>query len=204
MILKHSVQITILLTHIPYLLTYAINTNTMKQIITISLLACLYLPTGAQTWGQLAITLTGQAASGAAYGVRETVSFHNAAFFRVHPRASRRYWGPDMWENKYVKLADGSLKQPLEPVAWGSTTWRAWYYDGYHLMGTASNACRTFSDGYSDYVSYKQGTGTQRGWWATLGGPKEKPIWAYLCESAAKSAAWSMGFHITYTHIYHP
>lgn len=52
--------------------------------------------------------------AGASWGLHETLMHHNAAFFRVFPGASRRYWGPQSWQNKYedawyvpVQVSDG-------------------------------------------------------------------------------------------------
>ncbi|TXH09140.1 MAG: hypothetical protein E6R03_17190 [Hyphomicrobiaceae bacterium] len=80
------------------------------------ILLCCALQAGAQRY-ELRRAIAPAAlsfAAGAAWGTHETLMHHNARFFEVFPRASRRFWGPDSWQNKYenpwyvpVQVSDG-------------------------------------------------------------------------------------------------
>jgi hypothetical protein len=112
-------------------------------------------------------------ASGAAYGVHETVVHHP----HLIPGAWNKQWwdGTVSWRNKYRNGdPDMGPKFPL------STTALVWTTDAKHLFGSVHRAT-LFGAGVT----------------LTLG--EKRPVWHYLADAGLSFAAFSTGFHGVYT-----
>lgn len=87
----------------------------------------LAVPCAAQryNWKRAVAPASLSLVAGASWGLHETLQHHNSRFFRAFPGASRRYWGPESWQNKYndpwwkpVQISDGlHLSATLHHVA---------------------------------------------------------------------------------------
>lgn len=103
-------------------------------------------------------------AAGATWATHETVVHHNPQFFKVFPNASRRFWGPESWRNKYV---DGVPEK-------GRNKTPVWFTDGKHLTASAHHTL-LFAAGMT----------------ITLG--EKRPVWHYALDVGISFAAYSAG-----------
>lgn len=111
--------------------------------------------------------------SGAAWGTNQTLEHHNERFFRVFPGASRKFWGPDSWRNKYIGFApeNGRNSTPI------------WFTDGKHLTATV-NQVLVF------------------GSWVTIAIGEKRKWWHYVADAGICFAAYSAGNWIFYDKIF--
>ncbi len=86
----------------------------MKGLLVLLFLLPIALPAQRYEWRRAIAPAALSFTAGASWGLHETLMHHNARFFEVFPKASRRYWGPSSWQNKYedawyvpVQLSDG-------------------------------------------------------------------------------------------------
>lgn len=112
-------------------------------------------------------------AAGAAWGTNQTLEHRNAAFFRVFPNASERFWGVDSWRNKYngFNPENGRNKTPI------------WFTDGKHLSASFTQVC-LFGAGLS------------------IGIGEKRPFWHYLADAGISFVAYSAGNWLTYNQIF--
>lgn len=117
-------------------------------------------------------------ASGAAYGVHETVVHHPD---RIPASWDRQYWDARVsWTNKYAGgNPAGGEKFP------GSTTALAWLTDAKHLFGS-THRVTLFAAGVT----------------VALG--DRRPAWHYLADAGLSFAAFSIGFHGVYSLAFRP
>lgn len=112
------------------------------------------------------------AISGASWGVRERLRSDNASFFRTFPNASKRFWGPDSWLNKY-NGRDPDNGRNGTPI---------WITDGWHLMGTATQVS-AFSSG------------------ALIATKKRNKKWHYLLDFGICFASYSLSNYVIHDKI---
>lgn len=113
------------------------------------------------------------AASGAAWGVHETVVHHPS---RIPAGWNRQWWDArKSWRNKY-RRGDPAAG----PAYLGSTTFLAWTTDAKHLFGTVHRA-------------------TLFGSAVVIGLGERRPVWHYLMDAGVAFVAFSIGFHTTYS-----
>ena len=112
-------------------------------------------------------------AAGAVWGTNQTLVHHNAAFFRVFPGASRKFWGADSWRNKYLggKPEAGRNNMPI------------WFTDGQHLTASTTQVL-LFGAGVTVAI------GEKRKWWH------------YVADAGISFAAYSAGNYLTYNLIF--
>jgi len=119
--------------------------------------------------------------AGTMEGAAETLKWHPQEFQKRFPNANMDYWNPELsWPNKYK---NGDPAQG--PAYFGSTTFLAWTTDGYHLARTV----RTTSVMVGILLT------------PDIKGQK---WYIYLAKAAIYSAAYTAGFHLTYTLIFKP
>ena len=116
--------------------------------------------------------------SGAAYGLKETVTHHYPAFAARFPDADPFWWNPDVsWQNKY----EGRI--PAQgPAFWGSTTVFVFVTDAYHFFGECDRLYSRIGFVLLTLCLYN----SRRLWPAVLLG--------FL--------VWSAGFHLIYSLIF--
>ena len=112
-------------------------------------------------------------ASGAAWGLNQTLEHHNDRFFRVFPGANPRFWGPDSWKNKYNGFNPEN----------GRNGKLIWLTDGKHLTASL-NQVFAFGAGVSI------GIGQKRKWWH------------YVADAGLSFAAYSAGNVLTYNLLF--
>ena len=112
-------------------------------------------------------------ASGAAWGTNQVLEHHNERFFRVFPGASRRFWGPDSWKNKYNGFSPENGRNNV-PI---------WFTDGKHLTATI-NQVFAFGSGVTVAI------GEKRKWWH------------YAVDAGICFVAYSAGNYLTYDLIF--
>jgi len=68
--------------------------------------------------------------AGASHGTAQVLQHRNDRFFAVFPNASKRFFGPESWRNKYFGFdpAKGRNRVPI------------WFTDGYHLANTVTQS----------------------------------------------------------------
>lgn len=112
-------------------------------------------------------------ASGAAWGVHETVVHHPN---RIPSGWNRQFWdNRESWRNKYAGGdPEGGAKY------FGSTTFLAWATDAKHLFATAHRV-------------------TLFGAGAMLTIGEKRPLWHYAVNAGISFLAFSAGFHLAYT-----
>jgi len=86
-------------------------------------------------------------ASGASHGTAQVLQHHNDRFFAVFPKASKAFFGPESWRNKYVDF-DPSKGRNNVPI---------WFTDGYHLANTTTQSC-VFLSGATLSLSSSKGS----------------------------------------------
>ncbi len=130
-------------------------------------------------------------ASGAAYGVHETLNYHYSDFNKTFPNNNPQFWNPEIsWKNKWK---NGNKKEGEQFL--GSSTIFVFTTDGKHLFsalhknlltsGTTVAASSMFDKPYKkSKVRLK------------------RPLWTYLMDGAINSISYSVGFHLTYTIIF--
>lgn len=111
--------------------------------------------------------------SGAAWGLNQTLEHHNDRFFKVFPNASKRFWGPESWKNKYSDFdpANGRNRVPI------------WFTDGKHLTATIAQT-------------------TIFGAGVTIGIGQKRKWWHYVADAGISFAAYSAGNFLTYNLIF--
>lgn len=114
-------------------------------------------------------------ASGASWGINQTLAHHNSRFFRAFPNASQRYWGPESWKNKYWQF-DPEQGRNSTPI---------WFTDGQHLTASL-NQTLLFGAGISITLRHDC-----------------PPWWHYLLDIGITSAAYTLGNATTYNLIFH-
>lgn len=112
-------------------------------------------------------------ASGAAWGLNQTLEHRNARFFHVFPNANHRFWGVDSWKNKYHNF-DPAQGRNCVPV---------WFTDGKHLTASVTQTTM-FAAGFC--VAF----GEKRKWWH------------YAADVGISFAAYSVGNALTYNLIF--
>lgn len=116
-------------------------------------------------------------ASGAANGVRETVSHHYSAFEARFPEADDQFANPDIsWKNKYKNYDEGDTRARFP----GSKTALVWTTDLYHLSNTMSKNALMLGS-------------------MTFAIGERRPAWHYAAKFIAGGVAYSVGFHTIYT-----
>lgn len=128
---------------------------------------------GGYNWKRAILPASLSFAAGAAWGTNQVLEHRNAAFFRVFPGASRKFWGPDSWRNKYRDFnpENGRNSTPI------------WITDGKHLTASA-NQVLVFGAGLCI------GIGEKRKWWH------------YVADAGISFAAYSVGNVLTYNIIF--
>lgn len=143
----------------------------MKPIIFI----ILPLLTNAQAynWKRAILPASLSFASGASWGLNQTLEHHNDRFFRLFPNASKRFWGPESWKNKYNGFNPEN----------GRNGTLIWFTDGKHLTASA-NQVFAFGAGVSI------GIGQRRKWWH------------YALDAGLSFAAYSAGNVLFYNVLF--
>lgn len=146
------------------------------KILALTLIFPVLLSAQAYNWKKAlpgaALTFT----AGMAWGTHETLNHHYASFKRVFPGANDQFWNPaQSWTNKYEngEPNDG-------PKFFGSTNFLVWTTDGKHLT-SAIHKNTLFAGGIIIAIGDK------------------KPLKYYLLDFLICSAAYSAGFHTTYS-----
>ncbi len=111
--------------------------------------------------------------SGAAWGTHETLMHHNERFFRVFPGASRRFWGPESWKNKY----------------WG-----------FNPENGRNNTLVYFTDAKHLLASGTQVLGFSAGAVITMG--DDRPFFHYLFDAGVSFVAYTAGNLVTYNLLF--
>lgn len=113
------------------------------------------------------------AASGACYGIHETVVHHPD---RIPDSWDRQWWDAGVsWTNKYRGGSPANGEK-----FFGSTTFLAWTTDAKHLFGTAHRI-------------------TLAGSAFTIGLGEKRPFLHYVADFGLSFVAYSVGFHATYS-----
>lgn len=151
----------------------------MKRLLTIFMILAQSTCFAQIDWKREILPISCLFVAGAMEGTAETLKWHYHKFERVHPNANADYFDPSRsWVNKYQN------GDPLQgPKHFGSTTFLVWTTDGYHLARTMRSTL---------ILS------------AILTAPdlKGQRWWVYLAKAAMYTAAYTAGFHLTYTLIY--
>lgn len=116
--------------------------------------------------------------SGAAYGIKETVTHHYGAFSERFPGADPFWWNPDVsWQNKY----EGRI--PAQgPAFAGSTTVFVFVTDAYHFFGEMERVFTRIGLVLLVLALYNS-----------------RMLWPAV---AGSWIIWSLGFHLIYTLIF--
>lgn len=140
----------------------------------ISVIAFLLLPlfSSAQTKYNVKRAIMPAALSfsaGAGHGLNQVLYHKNANFFKVFPNASRKFWGPESWKNKYNNFdpENGRNKVPI------------WLTDGRHL--TAS---------YTQITLFGAGL--------TIGLGERRKWWHYALDAGISFVSYSAGNWLVY------
>ncbi len=112
------------------------------------------------------------AASGMFWGLNQVLQHHNAEFFKTFPNASRHWFGPDSWKNKYNNNDPdkGRNKVPI------------WFTDGLHFTASSNQLCAVAVG-------------------ATIVIGKRKPWWHYLIDVGISAVSYSAGNYFAYDRI---
>lgn len=134
---------------------------------------------GLSSWQKYTIKTGLVFIAGASDGVSQTLAFHYQYFQNDFPDAPQNYWNPDSsWYNKW---ANGD---PEQGEAFpGSSTFFVWTTDGYHLFRTISKTSLVSGICFGTVINVYD----------------NKKWWIYLTDFVIYSAAYSAGFHLTYT-----
>ena len=143
----------------------------MKPII--FLILPLLTNAQAYNWKRAILPASLSFASGASWGLNQTLEHHNDRFFRVFPNASKRFWGPESWKNKYSDF-DPSNGRNRVPI---------WFTDGKHLTATIAQT-------------------TIFGAGVTIGIGQKRKWWHYVADAGISFAAYSAGNFLTYNLIF--
>jgi len=84
--------------------------------------------------------------SGASHGTAQVLQHHNDRFFSVFPGASKRFFGPESWRNKYIDF-DPAKGRNCVPI---------WFTDGYHLANTTTQSTAFLSGAAFSLSSIKR------------------------------------------------
>lgn len=147
-----------------------------------TLLIALLFPLTASAqidWKREILPLTCFFVAGTLEGTAETLKWHYWEFEAMHPNANADLWNPQLsWTRKYKggNPANG-------PAYFGSTTFLAWTTDPYHAMRTSKNVLLM--------------TGL-----LLTPDLKGQKWYIYLLKAAMYTAAYTSGFHLTYSLLY--
>lgn len=160
----------------------------MKTLLTLLIFLSLTFNLQAQRpWKEYLIPGSAMLFSGMVEGVDESTMYHyDDGFKRVFPNASDRFWNPAVsWRNKFKN------GQPSQGEAfWGSTDLFVAFTDGHHFL---RNIHMVTDLGASIYIMnhhYKHNKQGKLNW---------KTI---LQDFLVLSTIRTIGFHITYEHIF--
>jgi len=77
--------------------------------------------------------------AGASHGTAQVLQHHNSRFFGVFPNASKRFFGPESWKNKYVGFDPQNPRNRIPiwvtdgPHLFNSVTQTSCFFSGYHV-----------------------------------------------------------------------
>jgi len=112
--------------------------------------------------------------AGVSWGLNQVLQPHNSRFFKTFPNASRHFYGPDSWKNKY----------------WGNDPDRGrnnipiWFTDGLHLTASAAQLSAVMVG-------------------ATIVIGERKPLWHYLLDMGICAVSYTAGNYLAYDRIKH-
>lgn len=118
-------------------------------------------------------------ASGATWGLHETLYHHYGAFQARFPNANPQYWNPnESWRNKYL-----GGNPELGPAFPGSTTVFVGLTDAKHPISTL-HRLSTVGIGVCIVIGEK------------------RPGWHYAVDAGVSALAWGVGFHSVYSWLF--
>ena len=148
----------------------------MKKTVLISLIALLPIVAAGQRYRvrHAIVPATISTVQGLAWGLNQTLEHHNGQFFKVFPGASKKWFGPDSWKNKYWQF-DPEQGRNRTPI---------WFTDAKHFTASVSQVAPFFT-----------------GITIVLG--KKRPIWHYLIDAGISAITYTAGNYVTYDMIKH-